>query len=167
MGVTLTGKVIKDTYDGILKFEDNQALSSSLRRITDGLGNDTSMKISSTGASFSNLFNERTVTQIGGDPSGNVVVTRDYLTNITNNSYSQYITGDGVKQDFDVTHPFNVGNIMVQVWNNSNGQLVTLGNTSLLQITRSTNNVNIDFNVVVPSGTVYTVTILNTASVIV
>ena len=50
MGVTLTGKVIKDTYDGLLKFEDNQALSSSLRTITDGLGNDTSMKLSSTGA---------------------------------------------------------------------------------------------------------------------
>lgn len=167
MGVTLTGKVIKDTYDGILKFEDNQALSSSLRTITDGLGNDTSMKISSTGASFSNLFNERTVTQIGGDPSGNVVVTRDYLTNITNNSYSQNITGDGVKEDFDITHPFNVGNIIVQVWNNSNGVLVGVGAASLLQITRSTNNVNINFNSVVTSGAVYTVTIINTASVIV
>ena len=167
MGVTLTGKVIKDTYDGILKFEDNQALSSSLRRITDGLGNDTSMKLSSTGASFSNIFNERTVTQIGGDPSGNVVVTRDYLTNITNNSYSQNITGDGVKEDFDITHPFNVGNIMVQVWKNSSGVLVGVGAASLLQITRSTNNVNINFNSVVNSGTVYTVTILNTASVIV
>ena len=165
MGVTLTGKVIKDTYDGILKFEDNQALSSSLRVITDGLGNDTSMKLSSNGASFLNLFNERTVNQIGGDASGNVVVTRDYLESITNNSYSQSITGDGIKQDFDVTHPFNFGNIMVQLWNNSNGQLVTVGNASLLQITRSANNVNIDFNTVIPSGNVYTVTILNTASV--
>ena len=165
MGVTLTGKVIKDTYDGILKFEDNQALSSSLRRITDGLGNDTAMKLSSTSSSFLNLFNERTVTEIAADPSGNVVVTRDYLINITNNSYSQYITGE-VKQDFDVTHPFNVGNIIVQLWNNSNGQLVTVGNASLLQITRSTSNVNIDFNTVIPSGNVYTVSIVKTANVI-
>jgi hypothetical protein len=165
MGVTLTGKVIKDTYDGILKFEDNQALSSSLRRITDGLGNDTSMKLSSDSASFLNLFNERTVSQIGGDDSGNVVVTRDYLESITGNSYSAYIVGNGVKQDFDITHPFNVGNIMVQLWNNSNGQLLNVGAGSLLQITRSTNNVNIDFNTVIPSGNVYTVTILNTASV--
>ena len=89
------------------------------------------------------------------------------MTNITNNSYSQNITGDGVKEDFDITHPFNVGNIIVQVWNNSNGILVGVGAASLLQITRSTNNVNINFNVVVTSGAVYTVTILNTASVIV
>jgi hypothetical protein len=166
MGVTLTGKVIKDTYDGILKFEDNQALSSSLRRITDGLGNDTSMKLSSDSASFLNLFNERTATQIEADSSGNVVATRDYVKSITNNSYSAYIVGNGVKQDFDVTHPFSSGNIIVQLWNNSNGELVNSGNTSLLQITRSTNNVNIDFNTVISNGSSYTVTIINTASVI-
>ncbi len=80
MGVTLTGKVIKDSYDGLLKLSDNTELTSSLQRVTDGFGNETAMSINNTEASFLNLFNERTVSEITGDASGNVVATRDYLT---------------------------------------------------------------------------------------
>ncbi len=39
MAQSLTGKKIKDTYDGLLKMEDNQGVGSTLKRLTDGLGN--------------------------------------------------------------------------------------------------------------------------------
>ena len=45
---TLTGKKIKDTYDAVLKLNDNAALSSAPKTITDGLGNATPLSLSDT-----------------------------------------------------------------------------------------------------------------------
>ena len=44
---TLTGTKIKDTYDGLLKVTDNVGINSTKKIITDGLGNNSSVKISS------------------------------------------------------------------------------------------------------------------------
>jgi len=166
MGVTLTGKVIKDTYDGILKFEDNQALSSSLRRITDGLGNDTSMKISSTQCSFLNVFNERSITEITNDSSGNVVATRDYVnsvTNITNNSYAKNFTGDGTQTTFTFANPYasSGSNVMIQVYNVSTGSNLYTGIT----IGRVGTNIVIDFQSPVVSGLQIRVLLIKVAAV--
>ena len=43
----LTGTKIQDTYDGLLKVSDNVGINSTKKIITDGLGNDSSVKISS------------------------------------------------------------------------------------------------------------------------
>lgn len=43
---TLTGTRIKDTYDSLLKIKDNDSLSGTKKKITDGLGNDTPLSIS-------------------------------------------------------------------------------------------------------------------------
>ena len=45
---TLTGKQIKDSYDGLLKLDDNAGLTSSRKTVTDGLGNATPLSISDT-----------------------------------------------------------------------------------------------------------------------
>jgi len=45
---TLTGKKIKDTYDSVLKLDDNAGLSSAPKTITDGLGNATPVSVSDT-----------------------------------------------------------------------------------------------------------------------
>jgi hypothetical protein len=45
---TYTGQKIKDTYESILKLDDNGNLTSSTKIITDGLGNQTPLSISST-----------------------------------------------------------------------------------------------------------------------
>ena len=45
---TLTGKKIQDTYDGVLKLEDNGSLGSGTKTITDGLGNATPVSVSDT-----------------------------------------------------------------------------------------------------------------------
>lgn len=49
MGTTLTGKSINDTYDGLLKTTDNQPLTSQLKEITDGLGNDSGVFMDQNG----------------------------------------------------------------------------------------------------------------------
>lgn len=45
---TLTGKQIRNTYDAILKLEDNDGLDASKKNVTDGLGNATPLSISTT-----------------------------------------------------------------------------------------------------------------------
>lgn len=50
---TLTGERIKDTYDGLLKLEDSQAITSSSKVVTDGLGNTSALSVSTIGIDVS------------------------------------------------------------------------------------------------------------------
>ena len=52
MGTTLTGTTPKDTYDSLIKVTDNGPLSGSLKTLTDGLGNDSALALSTGGASI-------------------------------------------------------------------------------------------------------------------
>lgn len=51
MGSSLTGQKINQTYDALLKVSDNGALDGTLQTITDGLGNDSALSLSTAGAS--------------------------------------------------------------------------------------------------------------------
>jgi hypothetical protein len=53
MGTTLTGTTPQDTYDSLIKVTDNGPLSGTLKALSDGLGNDSSLSLSTTAASFS------------------------------------------------------------------------------------------------------------------
>lgn len=46
---TLTGKKINTTYDGLLKTEDNQPISTTKKKVTDGYGNETGLSVDSLG----------------------------------------------------------------------------------------------------------------------
>ena len=54
---SLTGTKIKDTYDALLKVSDNGALDGTLQTITDGLGNNSSLSLSTAGASVTGTLN--------------------------------------------------------------------------------------------------------------
>jgi len=45
---TLTGTTVKSTYDSLLKLKDNDNLTGSKKVVTDGLGNETPLSISTT-----------------------------------------------------------------------------------------------------------------------
>jgi hypothetical protein len=47
MGTTLTGTTPQDTYDSLIKVTDNGPLSGTLKALTDGLGNDSALALSS------------------------------------------------------------------------------------------------------------------------
>jgi hypothetical protein len=53
MGTTLTGTTPQDTYDSLIKVTDNGPLSGTLKALSDGLGNDSSLSLSTTAASIS------------------------------------------------------------------------------------------------------------------
>lgn len=46
MGTTLTGTTPQDTYDSLIKVTDNGPLSSTVKYLTDGLGNDSALAVS-------------------------------------------------------------------------------------------------------------------------
>jgi hypothetical protein len=48
---SLTGTKIRDTYDSLIKVSDNGALDGTLQTLTDGLGNDSALSLSTAGAS--------------------------------------------------------------------------------------------------------------------
>ena len=48
MGTTLTGLTIQDTYDALIKVTDNGPISATAKVLTDGLGNDSALSLSTT-----------------------------------------------------------------------------------------------------------------------
>jgi hypothetical protein len=51
MGTTLTGTTPATTYDSLIKVTDNGPLSGTLKTLTDGLGNDSALALSTGAAS--------------------------------------------------------------------------------------------------------------------
>jgi hypothetical protein len=51
MGTTLTGTTPQTTYDSLIKVTDNAPLTGSLKTLTDGLGNDSALALSTGAAS--------------------------------------------------------------------------------------------------------------------
>ena len=129
MGVTLTGKVIKDTYDGLLKFEDNQAVSTSERRITDGFGNDTGIKIGTESVTLSKGYTDMAAYEIEAEADGSVLVSKDWVnqSGFSFLSWSLEFDGDGTQSVFTFTNPFTFYPVMVQVINSSTGYYVAQG----------------------------------------
>lgn len=53
---SLTGNLISSTYQSVLKVGTNNTASANLNNVTDGLGNTTSLYISTAGAAISGSF---------------------------------------------------------------------------------------------------------------
>lgn len=60
MGTALTGLEIRDTYDALIKISDNTPITTSAKYLSDGLGNDSVLTLSTTSVG------------VGGDTSGTV-----------------------------------------------------------------------------------------------
>ena len=48
MGTTLTGTTPQDTYDSLIKVTDNGPLSGTAKYLSDGLGNDSALALSTS-----------------------------------------------------------------------------------------------------------------------
>lgn len=98
---TYTGKRIKDTYESILKLEDNENLTSSTKKVTDGLGNQTPLSISSTEVKSSSDieatgFKTPTGTSSEFLKADGSVDTNTYLTSYTDTN-TTYTAGNGLE----------------------------------------------------------------------
>lgn len=65
---TLTGKQIDNTYDGLIKTDDEQPINATPKRLQDGLGNDLPVKVGTAGMVYDGAqdFTSATVTGITG-----------------------------------------------------------------------------------------------------
>jgi hypothetical protein len=60
MGTTLRGKTPATTFDALIKVGDNSALSASLKTISDGEGNDSPLKLSTSAVGIGSITNVET-----------------------------------------------------------------------------------------------------------
>jgi len=107
MGTTLTGKRIKDTYDGLIKTTDNQPLDSSkVKRLNDGVGNPCPIYLSQTSVEIDNgSFKVGGTLLDGGGAAG----TSGQILSSTGTGVD-WISGGGLTYIESVTHHnFNVG----------------------------------------------------------
>ena len=70
MGTTLTGTTPQDTYDSLIKVTDNGPLSGTLKALSDGLGNDSTLSLSTTAASIAGTLAVTGTTTLTGALSG-------------------------------------------------------------------------------------------------
>ena len=64
MGTTLTGTTPQDTYDSLIKVTDNGPLTGSLKVLTDGLGNNSAISLSTAAASVTGTLAVTTGTNL-------------------------------------------------------------------------------------------------------
>ena len=107
MGITLTGKPIKDTYKGIIKLSDNNPIGSSFRSVTDGFGNDTGLEVSSSSVRGLKLYTSMSVAEITNDVSGFVIPSKDWVETVAGTTFlgltdTPNLFGDARRQNVKV-----------------------------------------------------------------
>jgi hypothetical protein len=98
MGTALTGLEIRDTYDALLKITDNGPLTGSLKTLTDGLGNDSALALSTTDASITGSLTTTAKTlaervQVGTAATLNDATGVGNTLQFANYSPSAFVTG--------------------------------------------------------------------------
>lgn len=107
MGTTLTGTRIRDTYDGLIKIDDNQPLNASVvKRLNDGLGNSCPIYLSQDAVEIDNGS-----LKIGGallDGTDGAGTSGQLLSSTATGV--EWVSGGGLTVIESVTHHnFNVG----------------------------------------------------------
>lgn len=107
MGTTLTGTRIRDTYDGLIKIDDNQPLNASVvKRLNDGLGNPCPIYLSQDAVEIDNgSFKVGGTLLDGSDAAG----SSGQLLSSTGTGV-EWVSGGGLTVIESVTHHnFTVG----------------------------------------------------------
>jgi fibronectin-binding autotransporter adhesin len=75
MGTPLTGSTVASTYTGLLKTSDNAAITSTLKSLGDGGGNDSALQVSNSAVNTTGDFSVATSKFTVAASSGNASVT--------------------------------------------------------------------------------------------
>jgi hypothetical protein len=134
MGTTLTGLTPATTYDALIKTGDNAPIDATLKTLSDGLGNNLPIEVSTTGVNFTNNLTQ------GGTALQPVLVSGTNIKTI--NSTSVLGSGNLAVQDVLVsgtniktvnsTSILGSGNVSVQETLVSGTNIKTINSTSLL-----------------------------------
>jgi hypothetical protein len=82
MGTTLTGTKPKDTYDSLIKVGDNGPISGTAKTLSDGLGNDLPISVSTSNVGIGTSSPTQKLSVVGGsiftsrtDSSENIIIS--------------------------------------------------------------------------------------------
>jgi hypothetical protein len=131
MGTTLTGTTPATTYDSLIKVTDNGPLSGTLKALSDGLGNDSTLSLSTTAASIAGTL----------AVTGNATFDTDTLfVDAANNRVGIGTAAPDATLTLKGTTPYiRIERTGVPTWQIQNNTLVTDAGFSINNITNATN----------------------------
>ena len=126
MGTSLINTKPKDTYTGLLKTGDNTAITSTLKVLSDGAGNNLPMEASTTGVNFTNRVSANRFTE--GFTS--VVASGTQIVLTLSSTPSYLVTGSG-GQVIKLPDATTLDNGTVFAFNNNQSSgTITINNNS-------------------------------------
>jgi hypothetical protein len=162
---SLQDKKIKDTYQGLLKTEDNEVLTGTSKELTDGKGNGSGLHLNNTGdlkadgtlefGSLKDTTENITITKFVDEADG--ISNNDNDTTIpTSAAVKDYVDNNSSAQDLDFTGNSGIGVVDLNtetlnivgangVVTSASGQTITV-DTSSLDSRLTTAEADIDTN---------------------
>lgn len=133
MGITLQGKQINQTYDGLIKTTDNEPLTSE-KQLTDGLGNNIPLYVSQSGIKFTGIVNYTSQTAVGAPWALSSALTTLEGEVDTNTSNISTLQSDVTGLDSQVsTNTSNISTNTTDITNLQNGVSTISSDVSDLQ----------------------------------
>ena len=128
---SLTGQTIASTYDALLKVTDNGPITSSLKVITDGLGNNSALSLGTTSASINGNITANNL--FDGFSSITASATQVVLTI---NSVPYYLVNGSGGQTIKLPDATTLPNGAVYIFNNnqSSGAITVNNNSNTLVV---------------------------------
>jgi hypothetical protein len=108
MGTALTGLEIKDTYDGLVKITDNGPLSATAKLLSDGLGNDSALALSTT---LVGVGTASPASRLSVSGTGSTALSKISVTNTNTNATLGLAVSNSIAQAFvgtDTNHPLGL-----------------------------------------------------------
>ena len=160
---TLTGNTIKDTYQSLLKVNDNGELAATLQEITDGVGTGSGVSLNTTGdlkaegtiefGSLKDTGEAITITKFVDEADG--IENNDNDTSIpTSAAIIDYVAAKITEEDLDFAGDSGTGSVDLD------SQIFTIGGTAnQIETTATGQSLTIAFpsaGVVLPDGSTAT-----------
>jgi hypothetical protein len=108
MGTTLTGTTPQDTYDSLIKVTDNGPLSGTAKYLSDGLGNDSALALSTTNVGVGTASPASRLSISG---TGSTALSKISVTNTNTNATLGLAVSNSIAQAFvgtDTNHPLGL-----------------------------------------------------------
>jgi trimeric autotransporter adhesin len=108
MGTTLTGTEIKDTYDSLIKVTDNGPISGTAKYLSDGLGNDSALALSTSLVGIGTASGTNRLSISG---AGSTALSKISVTNTSTSATLGLAVSNSIAQAFigtDTNHPLGL-----------------------------------------------------------
>jgi hypothetical protein len=149
MGTPLTGKTPANTYDALIKIGDNSPLTSNLKVLSDGLGNDLPLTVSSTAITITG--NATFSANVDATSAVLTVATQSANDNSTKAASTAYVDNSSGNADLDFGGDnASTGNVLLntqtfQVSGTAN-EIVTAASNQSLTFSLDSSGVNLPDN---------------------